>query len=109
MPDMVNMRADIVNIDNRVDFDMSMALGRGKCSRVHQPRRHHFTGFRSDAEEATRFRLSHGTPMFFVSSSYKIPQMTLLLYIAAIDRVLRVEAAKAWPQARACLGALVSP
>lgn len=94
LPDMVNLGADIVDIDYMVDYDHAMQLARGKCSICGHinPAAVILQGSVADVEEATRFCLAHGTPTSLVSSGCEVPKMTPVENMAAIDRVLRAEA-----------------
>lgn len=88
---MVNLGADIVDIDYMVDFEKAMDLGHGKCSICGHinPVGVLLEGSVAEVEEATRFCLTHGTPTSLVSSGCEVPKMTPMENIAAIDRVLR--------------------
>ncbi|MCE5344249.1 MAG: uroporphyrinogen decarboxylase family protein [Eubacteriales bacterium] len=91
LPDMVNLGADIVDIDYMVDFDMAMEMGRGKCSICGHinPVGTILQGSVADVEEMTRFCLSHGTATSLISSGCEVPKMTPVENVMAIDRVLR--------------------
>lgn len=97
LPDMVNLGADIVDIDYVVDFDRAMALGQGKCSICGHinPAGIILQGSVADVERETRFCLIHGTPTSLVSSGCEVPKMSPVENVAAIDRVLREHGALA--------------
>jgi len=94
LPDMVNLGADIVDIDYMVDFDRAMQLAQDKCSICGHinPAAVILQGTVADVEEATRFCLNHGTPTSLVSSGCEVPKMSPLENLTAIDRVLRRQA-----------------
>ncbi len=91
LPDMVNLGADIVDIDYMVDYDAAMALGAGKCAICGHinPAATILQGTAADVEAATRFCLNHGTSTSIVSSGCEVPKMSPAENVAAIDRVLR--------------------
>jgi len=91
LPDMVNLGADIVDIDYMVQYDKAMEIAKGKCSICGHinPVGILLEGTVKEVEEITRFCLDHGTDTSLISSGCEVPKMTPVENLAAIDRVLR--------------------